>query len=136
MGTDPADAAMVRTAIDLGRRLGTSVAAEGVENEATLRRLTDFGAMTAQGFHIARPMPAADVEAWLAAGGFVYGPTTKTSSVRGPWTPSTRSSSMSDVAEGPETNVTGRPAAAASARAATASGTPATMRSASTTHTW
>ena len=25
---------------------------------------------TAQGFHIARPMPAADIEAWLAAGGF------------------------------------------------------------------
>src|SRR3954447_19424512 len=39
--------------------------------------------------------------------------TTKTSSVRGPWTPSTRSSSMSDVAEGPETNVIGRPSAAA-----------------------
>jgi diguanylate cyclase (GGDEF)-like protein len=71
MGTDPADAAIVQTAIDLGRRLGIGVAAEGVEDEATLRRLTDFGAMTAQGFHIARPMPAADLEAWLAAGGFV-----------------------------------------------------------------
>jgi predicted signal transduction protein with EAL and GGDEF domain len=71
MGSDPADAAIVQTAIDLGRRLGIGVAAEGVEDEATLRRLTDYGAMTAQGYHIARPMPAADVEAWLAAGGFV-----------------------------------------------------------------
>ena len=71
MGTDPADAAIVQTAIDLGRRLGIGVAAEGVEDEDTLRRLTDYGAMTAQGYHIARPMPAADVEAWLAAGGFV-----------------------------------------------------------------
>jgi EAL domain-containing protein (putative c-di-GMP-specific phosphodiesterase class I) len=71
MGTDPADAAIVQTAIDLGRRLGIGVAAEGVEDEATLRRLTDYGAMTAQGYHIARPMPAADLEAWLAAGGFV-----------------------------------------------------------------
>ena len=71
MGTDPADAAIVQTAIDLGRRLGISVAAEGVEDEATLRRLTDYGAMIAQGYHIARPMPAADLEAWLAAGGFV-----------------------------------------------------------------
>jgi EAL domain-containing protein (putative c-di-GMP-specific phosphodiesterase class I) len=34
MGTDPADAAIVQTAIDLGRRLGISVAAEGVEDEA------------------------------------------------------------------------------------------------------
>jgi diguanylate cyclase (GGDEF)-like protein len=71
MGANQADAAIVQTAIDLGRRLGISVAAEGVEDEATLRRLTDFGAMVAQGYHIARPMPAAELEAWLAAGGFV-----------------------------------------------------------------
>jgi diguanylate cyclase (GGDEF)-like protein len=71
MGTDPADAAIVQTAIDLGRRLGIAVAAEGVEDAATLRRLTDFGAMVAQGFHIARPMPAGELEAWLAAGAFV-----------------------------------------------------------------
>jgi len=70
MGTDPADAAIVQTAIDLGRRLGIGVAVEGVEDSATLRRLTDYGAGTAQGFHIARPMPAADLEAWLAGGGF------------------------------------------------------------------
>ena len=71
MGTDPADAAIVQTAVDLGRRLGISVAAEGVEDADTLRRLTEYGAMTAQGFHIARPMPARDLEEWLAAGGFV-----------------------------------------------------------------
>ena len=41
--------------------------------------------------------------------------TTSTSSLRGPWTPSTRSSSMSEVADGPETSVIGRPARAASA---------------------
>jgi len=71
MGTDPADAAIVQTAIDLGRRLGIGVAAEGVEDSATLRRLTQYGAGMAQGFHIARPMPAAELEAWLGAGGFV-----------------------------------------------------------------
>ena len=37
----------------------------------TLRRLTEYGADVAQGFHIARPMPAEELEAWLAAGGFV-----------------------------------------------------------------
>lgn len=37
----------------------------------TLRRLTEYGAMTAQGYHIARPMRAHDLEEWLAAGGFV-----------------------------------------------------------------
>jgi len=71
MGSDPADAAIVQTAIDLGRRLGIGVAAEGVEDAATLRRLTDYGAMIAQGYHIARPMPASELEAWLTAGGFV-----------------------------------------------------------------
>jgi diguanylate cyclase (GGDEF)-like protein len=70
MGTDAADAAIVQTAVDLGRRLGIGVAAEGVEDAATLRRLTDYGAGIAQGYHIARPMPAAELEAWLAAGAF------------------------------------------------------------------
>ena len=71
MGRDPADAAIVRTVIDLGRRLGIGVVAEGVEDRETLRRLTEYGAGSAQGFHIARPMPAGALEAWLAAGGFV-----------------------------------------------------------------
>jgi predicted signal transduction protein with EAL and GGDEF domain len=71
MGSDPADAAIVQTAVDLGRRLGIAVAAEGVEDAATLRRLTDFGAMVAQGYHIARPMHADELEAWLGTGGFV-----------------------------------------------------------------
>ena len=61
----------MQTAIDLGRRLGIAVAAEGVEDAATLRRLTDYGAMVAQGYHIARPMLADELEAWLATGGFV-----------------------------------------------------------------
>ena len=43
-------------------------------------------------------------------------PTTSTSSVLGPWTPSTRFSSMSDVAEGPEMNVIGRPGRARPSR--------------------
>ena len=73
MGANQADAAIVQTAIDLGQRLGIGVVAEGVEDAATLRRLTQFGAGVAQGFHIARPMPAAELEGWLGAGGFVLG---------------------------------------------------------------
>ena len=43
--------------------------------------------------------------------GLAYGvPTTNTISVRGPWTPSTRSSSMSEVADGPEMSVVGEAA--------------------------
>lgn len=62
--------------------------------------------------------------------------TSTTSSVRGPCTPSTRLSSMSDVAEGPEIIVSGRPARTASARRATPSGTVSTTRSAGTMQRW
>jgi hypothetical protein len=55
-----------------------------------------------------------------------------TSSVRGPWTPSTRSSSMSEVALGPDTNVSGR----AGSRAKIASTTDGTIERASTMQTW
>jgi hypothetical protein len=66
-----ADAAIVQTAVDLGCRLGIGVVAEGVEDDATLKRLAGFGVDVAQGYHIARPMPATDLETWLGAGGFV-----------------------------------------------------------------
>jgi diguanylate cyclase len=40
--------------IDLAHSLGLRVVAEGVEDEATLSALADFGADQAQGFFIAR----------------------------------------------------------------------------------
>jgi hypothetical protein len=57
---------------------------------------------------------------------------TTTSRVRGPWTPSTRLSSMSLVALGPLIQVSGR----AGSRRATASGTVATTCPAVTTTRW
>src|SRR5664280_2926834 len=56
------------------------------------------------------------------------GSTTNTCSVRGPWTPSTRWSSMSDVAEGPLIQVSGR----VGLSRASAAGTPSTMSSTDT----
>jgi EAL domain-containing protein (putative c-di-GMP-specific phosphodiesterase class I) len=60
-----ADAAIVRTVIDLAHNLGKQVCAEGVENEATWQALKDLGCDLAQGFWIARPMPAEDLMQWL-----------------------------------------------------------------------
>ena len=60
------------------------------------------------------------------------GSTTMTSSRRGPWTPSTRWSSMSLVADGPLIQVCGR----TGSRRASASGTVPTTCSARTTQTW
>ena len=51
-------AAIVRSAIDLGRSLGLEVVAEGVETEEVRRRLEELGCTTFQGYHLSRPQPA------------------------------------------------------------------------------
>ena len=51
------DAAIVEPAINLGHRLGLSVAAEGVEDAATWAMLSAFDCDIAQGYYMARPMP-------------------------------------------------------------------------------
>jgi EAL domain-containing protein (putative c-di-GMP-specific phosphodiesterase class I) len=60
------DAKIVRSAIGLGQSLGLRVIAEGVETEDVLETLAFFGCDEAQGFHIARPLPAEALEAWVA----------------------------------------------------------------------
>ena len=52
-------------AIDLGHNLGMSVVAEGVEDAAHVAALQELGCDVAQGYHYARPMPPADLTAWL-----------------------------------------------------------------------
>jgi EAL domain-containing protein (putative c-di-GMP-specific phosphodiesterase class I) len=59
----------VRSSVDLARNLGLDVVAEGVETEQTWQQLADLGCDQAQGFFFARPMPAADIPAWLATWG-------------------------------------------------------------------
>lgn len=59
------DGVIVRSAIDLGHNLGLTVVAEGVEDSATLAALSQAGCDRAQGYHIARPMPAAQLRRWL-----------------------------------------------------------------------
>jgi diguanylate cyclase (GGDEF)-like protein len=60
------DTAIVRSTNDLGHNLGLTVVAEGVEDEWTLDLLAAFGCDLAQGYHIARPMPAAEIPGWIA----------------------------------------------------------------------
>lgn len=66
MAGDPDDAAIVRSVVELGCSLGLRVVAEGVEDERTWRLLAGLGCHAAQGWFHARPMPAADLEVWLA----------------------------------------------------------------------
>jgi EAL domain-containing protein (putative c-di-GMP-specific phosphodiesterase class I) len=56
---------IVQAMIDLGHALGLKVVAEGTEDEATLAILADMGCDIAQGYGIARPMPGADMAAWI-----------------------------------------------------------------------
>jgi len=51
---------IVRTIIDLGRNLGKTTIAEGVETDGQLEALREMGCDQVQGFYIARPMPAED----------------------------------------------------------------------------
>ncbi|ANX03057.1 EAL domain-containing protein [Immundisolibacter cernigliae] len=57
---------IVQAMIDLGHALGLKVVAEGTEDEATLAILADMGCDIAQGYGIARPMPNAEIAAWIA----------------------------------------------------------------------
>jgi predicted signal transduction protein with EAL and GGDEF domain len=52
-----ADAAIVRSVVDLGRHLGMKVTAEGVETPAQLACLHAFGCDAYQGFLFSRPVP-------------------------------------------------------------------------------
>ncbi len=61
------DSAMiVRSTIDLVRDLGRKTVAEGVETQEHWDQLAAFGCDFAQGYFIAKPMPAEELPAWLA----------------------------------------------------------------------
>ena len=64
---DTSTSAIVRAAIELSHALGLEAVAEGVEDEAVLKRIGSIGCDSAQGYHIARPMAAAAVPAWVLA---------------------------------------------------------------------
>ena len=65
VATQPRDAAIVRAAIALAHELGLSVTAEGVETAEALTLLRQLGCDHAQGYFIARPMPADEVLRWM-----------------------------------------------------------------------
>jgi diguanylate cyclase (GGDEF)-like protein len=63
---DANDAAIVRSVIALGNNFGCTVVAEGVETPEQLEWLGENGCKLAQGFYLAMPMPAENLEAWLS----------------------------------------------------------------------
>ena len=71
LGNSTKDAAIVRSTIAMGHALGLTVVAEGVETAADLDWLAAQGCDLAQGYWIARPIPAADLPDWLGKNVFV-----------------------------------------------------------------
>jgi len=66
--TDPNDVAITEGIIALARSLGLAVTAEGIETAAQLDMLKRFGCGEGQGFLFSRPLTAAALRDFLAAG--------------------------------------------------------------------
>ncbi|MEU1208238.1 EAL domain-containing protein [Nocardia sp. NPDC005825] len=68
LGASADDLAIVKSIVGLAGSFGLGVVGEGVETTVAARTLVALGCYRAQGFLIARPMPAEEVEEHLAAG--------------------------------------------------------------------
>jgi diguanylate cyclase (GGDEF)-like protein len=68
LARDAGDQTIVRSIVELGHRLGYQVTAEGVEDAGALEQLAAIGCDHAQGYFIARPLPAAELAGFARAG--------------------------------------------------------------------
>ena len=66
MSADARAAALVASTINLAHSLGLRMVAEGVEDRPTYSELTRYGCDQIQGFYISRPVPAAELDAWIS----------------------------------------------------------------------
>ena len=67
IATQERDRAIVRSTVELGRSLGLRVVAEGVEDAGAWEALAGLSCDQLQGYHLCRPMPEADVPAWMVS---------------------------------------------------------------------
>lgn len=57
--------AIIRSVYELGQALGLTIVAEGVEDDATVAKLSQLTGVIGQGWLFGRPMPPADFDQWL-----------------------------------------------------------------------
>ncbi|HEU4653661.1 MAG TPA: EAL domain-containing protein [Steroidobacteraceae bacterium] len=75
MTEDAMTTTIVRSTIELGHSLGLNVVAEGVEDEAGMKVLKQYGCDHLQGYFFSPPLPPAKFEDWLRTSKWGY-PTT------------------------------------------------------------
>ena len=68
LGTDPLDSSLVAAIVAIAEALDLQVTAEGVETKGQLAILKELQCERAQGYYLARPMPAADIDSLIAQG--------------------------------------------------------------------
>jgi len=73
LATAKDDAVIVRATIDLAHNLALSVVAEGVEDEATMELLIEYGCDEAQGYHFSRALEPDALLRWLDSSPFGCG---------------------------------------------------------------
>lgn len=66
VGTSPAASALTRSVLNIATTLNMTVVAEGVETQAQAQWLHEHGCPALQGYLFAKPMPAGDLQKWLA----------------------------------------------------------------------
>jgi len=62
---NPSDLSIARTIVQMGRNLGLTVLAEGVETPAQMEALRAMGCHEVQGYLFSKPLPPAALEAYL-----------------------------------------------------------------------
>jgi EAL domain-containing protein (putative c-di-GMP-specific phosphodiesterase class I) len=62
------DQELVRSILRIGQSLHMVTIAEGIETEEQSALITNMGCELGQGYLFARPLPVADVDAWLSKG--------------------------------------------------------------------
>jgi EAL domain-containing protein (putative c-di-GMP-specific phosphodiesterase class I) len=84
MATTQGEQAIVKMIVSLAASLDLQVVAEGVEDELTWARLAALGCDYIQGFHLSRPLPAAQFRTWVTARRDAPG-ATRTANMPRPW---------------------------------------------------
>jgi EAL domain-containing protein (putative c-di-GMP-specific phosphodiesterase class I) len=63
--SDEQNRAIVHTTIELAHNMNLAVVAEGIEDEQTLRQLSELGCEEAQGYFLSRPVAPDELLDWL-----------------------------------------------------------------------